>query len=185
MAELVSFPDEHLPGEFKRQILSMHSAEWPEGYVGEFQGRVWIQRPRFHPVHFVLVEGGAVVSYVGVVWKRLDHAGEVYKTFGLSGVVTNPASRRQGHGRRLVEIATASIERSDADIGLFTCAPELKEFYAASGWLPMAASGLFGGPRSAPYPSEELTMMRFFSEKGKRGQAKFESEPIFFDDDLW
>jgi hypothetical protein len=28
-------------------------------------------------------------------------------------------------------------------------------------------------------------MMGFFSEKGKRFRASFESTPVFFDDDLW
>jgi hypothetical protein len=44
---------------------------------------------------------------------------------------------------------------------------------------------LFGGPRSAPCPSDELPMMGFLSEKGKRFRASFESTPVFFDDDLW
>lgn len=185
MAELVKFADDQLPADLRSQILSLHRAQWPDGYVGELQGRDWIQRSWFHPSHFALVEDGVVISYTGVVWKHLTHADEMYKTYGLSGVVTHPAFRRQGHGRRIVDAATDAIRRTDADIGLFTCAPEHQEFYAASGWLPMAGTVLFGGPRSAPYPSDERTMMGFFSEKGKRGRTAFASVPISFDDDLW
>jgi GNAT superfamily N-acetyltransferase len=163
----------------------LHRGEWPEAYVGASQDRDWIQRPRFHPTHWVLVLDGVVVSYVGVTWKHLAHAGEVFKTYGLSEVVTHPAFRRQGHARRLVDAATEFIVRADADIGLFTSAPALGDFYAASGWLRMTGTVLFGGPRSAPYPSDELTMMGFFSENGKRSRVAFESTPNFFDDDLW
>ena len=185
MSELVTFADNELSFALRSQILSLHRGEWPDAYAGASRDRDWIQPSRFHPVHWMLVEDGIVVSYVGTPWKHLEHAGEQFKTYGLSGVVTHPGFRRQGHGRRLVDAATDFIARSDADIGLFTCAPALMSFYAASGWRPMAETPLFGGPRKAPYPSNELTMMGFFSEKGKRGRAGFESTPIFFDDDLW
>lgn len=185
MPELITFADNQLPGALSMQILSLHRGEWSEAYAGASQDRDWIQQPRFHPTHWVLVEDEVVVSYVGVVWKDLAHAGELFKTYGLSGVVTHPAFRRQGHGRRIVDAATESIVGGDADIGLFTCAPQLSDFYSARGWIPMVGTVLFGGPRNAPYPSDELTMMGFFSEKGKRGRAEFESTPIYFDDDLW
>ena len=42
---------------------------------------------------------------------------------------------------------------------------------------------LLGGLRSAPYSSEELVMMGFVSQKGKRGRSAFASMPIYFDDD--
>ena len=185
MAQLVTFPDEELPAAIKCQVLSFHRIQWPEGYVGVNRLRDWVQHPRFHPTHFALVEDGVLISYACGVWKHLEHAGEVYKTYGLSGVLTYPAFRRQGHGRQLVDAATAYIGRGDADIGLFTCAPSLSGFYAGSGWIPMARTVLLGGPKCAPYPSEELSMMAFFSEKGNRGRTVFESLPIHFDDDLW
>jgi GNAT superfamily N-acetyltransferase len=184
-AELQTFADDELPAELKCQILCAHRIEWPGGYVGENRLRDWVQRPRFHPRHFLLVERGILVSYVGVVWKLLEHGGETYKTYGLSGVYTYPAFRREGHGRRLVDAATAFIRTSDADIGLFMCKPRNVRFYAAAGWIPMPRTALFGGPRSAPYPSGEVTLTGFFSEKGKRGRVSFETGPIFFDDDLW
>jgi GNAT superfamily N-acetyltransferase len=185
MPQLVTFADNQLPVALSVQILSLHRGEWPENFSGAFEDRDWVQQPRFHPIHWVLIADDVVVGNVGVAWKYLVHASEPFKTYGLSGVVTHPAFRRQGHGRRLVDAATESIVGSDADIGLFTCAPALGDFYAASGWLPMPGIALFGGPRSAPYPSDELPMMGFLSEKGKRFRASFESTPVFFDDDLW
>ncbi len=185
MADLLTFAGNELPADLKCQILCAHRIEWPGGYVGENRLRDWLQRPRCHPRHVLLVEQGLLISYVGVVWKWLEHAGETYKTYGLSGVYTYPAFRREGHGRRLVDAAMAAIRGSDADVGLFMCEPRNVGFYAAAGWIPMPRSELFGGPRAAPYPSGEVTLMGFFSEKGKRGRASFASGPIFFDDDLW
>lgn len=147
--------------------------------------RDWIHRPEQHPAHFVLVENGVLISYAGVLWKELEHAGAVYKTYGLSGMLTYPAFVRRGYGSRVVAAATAYIRGSDADVGLFTCAPHLKDFYSASGWIPMEGAVLLDGPRSASYPSDELVMMGFFSEKGTRGRSAFASMPIYFDDDLW
>ena len=77
MPELVRYADNQLPGAFRPQILALHRGEWPEGYSGAFHGRDWIQRSWFHPTHWVLVKDGVVVSYVGVTWKHLAHAGEV------------------------------------------------------------------------------------------------------------
>ena len=185
MAQLLTFADDELPADLKCQILSAHRIQWPEGYVGENRLRDWIQHPRFHPVHFALVEGGVLVSYAGVVWKRLEHAGEAHKAYGLSGVYAYPAFRRQGHGRRVVDAATARIRRSNADVGLFTCAPNLTGFYAASGWAVIERAVLLGGRRDAPWPTEQRVMMGFFSEKGRRARLRFESLPISFDDELW
>ncbi len=185
MAELVVCPGEVLPADLKQQVLVCQRIQWPSSFTGPHRQRDWINHPHHHPTHFLLVDDGMVVSHVGVVWKVLEHAGEAYTTYGLSGVLTAPAFRRQGHGRRLVDAASEHIRRSDADIGLFMCPPNRRAFYAASGWIPMERTALLGGPRSTPYPSQELTMMDFFSEKGRRGRPTFEGRPIYFDDDLW
>ena len=74
MADLLTFADDELPADPKCRILCAHRIEWPGGYVGEHRLRDWVQRPRFHPRHFVLVEQGLLISYVGVVWRWLEHA---------------------------------------------------------------------------------------------------------------
>lgn len=183
MVELRTYAGEELPADLRCQVLSFQRIQWPEGFVGVNRLRDWIHHPEHHPTHFALVENGVLISYAGVLWKYLEHAGEVHKTYGLSGVLT--AFGRQGYGSRVVAAATAHIRGSDADVGLFTCAPHLKAFYSASGWIPMEGAVLLGGPWSAPYPTEELVMMGFFSEKGKGGRSAFASMPIYFNDDLW
>ena len=185
MVEQLVYPEGELPAHLACQVLSFQRLVWTEGFSGELRLRDWIHRPEQHPMHFVLAREGVLISYVGVLWKVLEHAGESYKAYGLSGVLTYPAFRRRGYGARLVVAATEHIVQSDADIGLFTCHPGLRDFYAAGGWIPMEGAVLFGGPGDSPYRSEELTMMGFFSAKGRAGRASFESEPIYFDDDLW
>lgn len=185
MEELLTCAGEALPPDLKCQVLSFQRIQWPGGFAGVNRLRDWIHHAEQHPTHFVLVENGVLISYAGVLWKYLEHAGEVHKTYGLSGVLTYPAFGRQGYGSRVVTAATAHIRESDADVGLFTCDAHLKDFYSAIGWIPMARAVLLGGPRSAPHLNEELVMMGFFSKKGKRGRSAFASMPIYFDDDLW
>ncbi len=185
MVELLSYTGKELPANLKCQVLSFQRIQWPEGFVEENRRRDWIHHAEQHPTHFVLVENGVLISYAGVLWKYLEHAGELHKTYGLSGVLTYPAFGRQGYGSGVVAAATAYIRGSDADVGLFTCAHHLKDFYMASKWNPMEGAVLLGGPSSAPYPNEDLVMMGFFSAKGKCGRSAFASMPIYFDDDLW
>ncbi|HEV2128560.1 MAG TPA: hypothetical protein VGR22_08080 [Thermomicrobiales bacterium] len=100
-------------------------------------------------------------------------------------MLTYLAFRRQGFGSRLVSAATAFIRDGDADVGLFTCQPHLRDYYAAHGWIPIERAVLLGGPRTDPSPSDGVVMMGFFSEKGRQGREAFTSHSILFDDDPW
>jgi GNAT superfamily N-acetyltransferase len=185
MPGIMTFRDDELPGDLRCQILSFHRLVWPEDFTGEDRLRHWIQPARYHPFHVAIVDAGVLVSYAGVMWKDLEHAGQTYRTYGLSGVLTYPMFRRQGYGRQVVEAATAVIRASDADIGLFVCLPHLINFYAASGWIPMPQAVLRSGPKSLAQPTQEQVMMGFFSPRGKRARPSFTSLPIDFDDVLW
>ncbi len=158
---------------------------WWEGFAGENQLRDWISRPSNHPAHIVLVEQNILIAHTEIVWKYLDHAGVTYKAYGLSGVFTYPAFRRQGYGRRIVDAGTAYIMASDADIGIFHCDHHLESFYARSGWAPLHSATTYMGSNSLRTKSDELMMMRFFTDKGKRGRPTFESEPVYFGESTW
>jgi len=183
--ELRFYPSEDLPPDLKWQILSFLRATWPEGFDGELRLRDWISPPADHPSHVVLVENGLLISHAEVVWKYLDHAGETYKAYGLSGVFTYPGLRGQGYGRQVVDAGTKIIRASDADIGIFHCAPSLEPFYAKSGWIPMPGTTTWVGPKSAPVVGDELLMMLFLSEKGWRGRPAFERELFYFGEYTW
>ena len=183
--ELRFYPSEDLPPDLKWQILSFLRIAWSGGFVGENRLRDWISLPTDHPSHVVLVENGLLISHTEVVWKYLDHAGETYKAYGLSGVLTYPSFRGQGYGRQVVDAGTRIIRAGDADIGIFHCAHSLGPFYAKSGWIPMPGTTTWVGPKSAPVVSDELLMMLFLSEKGQRGRPAFEREPFYFGEDTW
>lgn len=179
------YSDPELPPELKCQILAFMRVEWAEGFVGANRRRGWITSPARHPLHFVLTEDHVLISYTGVVWDMLEHAGNTFKTYGLSGVFTYPAFRGEGHGSRLVERATHYIQASDADIAILFCDPKRKNFYGRSGWRAVEGSAtLVGEPQNAAiYP--ELRMMLFVSEKGERARPRFENEPVYFGKDAW
>jgi predicted GNAT family N-acyltransferase len=174
-----------LPDELQEQMLALLRDEWAADTDGGVRPHNWIHRPQHHPTHFVLVEDGVLISHVGVLWTELEHEEASYLTYGLGEVLTRPSCRGRGHGSQLVAAATAFIRESNADIGLFTCAPRNVAFYAAQGWIPMTEAILFGGPRSAPHLSAEVAMMGFFSARGQAARTAFAAQPIFFDDDLW
>ena len=151
--------------------------------MGENSLRNWITRPEHHPISFLLVEASLVISHAQVVWKNLEHCGEIYKTYGITGVLTFPSFRGQGYGLQVIRAATDYIYQSDADIGMFHCEPGLGDFYSQCGWLPMREAITWIGARDHPVRTDELMMMRFFTEKGLRGRGSFESKPVFFDED--
>ncbi len=140
--------------------------------------------PESHPLSFALVEQDVLISHALVSWRALTHAGETYKMYGLSAVLTYPQFGRQGYGRRVVDAATAHILASDADAAMLGCKPHLIPFYAASGWSDMPATQILCGPPSAPATGGRV-MMLFVSEKGRQGRLAFEREPVYVGEYMW
>jgi GNAT superfamily N-acetyltransferase len=185
MIQELLYTGDELPPALKCQILSFMRVVWWEGFAGENRLRDWISHPANHPAHIVLVEQNILIAHTEVVWKYLDHAGVRYKAYGLSGVFTYPAFRGQGYGRRIVDAGTAYIVASDADIGIFHCDQHLEPFYTDSGWTPIHGATTYFGSGAQWTRSEELMMMRCFTEKGRRGHSAFESEPLYFGESTW
>jgi hypothetical protein len=183
MIELLVSPQSQLAPLIACQVLSFLRIQWPEGFQEENRLRYWITREEHHPVSFALVESGLLVAHAQVVWKMLEHSGMVYKTYGITGVFTYPSFRGEGHGLRVVQAATDYITHSDADIGMFHCNPPLKAFYSQAGWLPMEGAVTLIGARANPVVVNELMLMQFFTEKGRRAKEAFLRSPVFFDED--
>jgi GNAT superfamily N-acetyltransferase len=185
MIQPLVYPQSQLPAHLKWQILSFLRIEWPDGFVRQNRLRDWISREENYPLSFVLVENNILISHTQVVWKYLEHAGEIYKVYSLTGVFTYPAFRKQGYGRQVVALATAYIDASDADVGMVHTHPPTKEFYSMNGWIPMEKAVTLIGSKQNPIASEQILLMRFLSEKGKTGRATFESIPLYFGEDIW
>ncbi len=120
MVERVIYPAEELPPHLKCQVLSFIRMVWPDGFVGPNRLRSWITGTDQHPVHIMLVEKGLLISQVEVVWKYLEHCGETYKAYGLTGVLTYPSFRGQGHGRAVVDAGTEYLQNSVGKFNSFT-----------------------------------------------------------------
>ncbi len=178
------FESQDVPERFKCQILSFVRIEWPELFSGDLRLRDWTTRPEMHPVTFLLEEEGVLISRLEVVWNIVQHVGEAYKAYGLSGVFTYPAFRKQGYGLQLVRSAKDHIEqRGDADIIIFHST--VKGFYEQAGFERMDSMVTLVGDIHKPERSEETGFMLFLSEKGKRGRNSFEKEPLYFGEKTW
>ncbi len=181
MVKLKFYEEKNLPESLRWQILSFIRVQWSEGFTGQNQFRDWISRD-LHPVYFIFEHQGLLISCVSVVWKYLEHNGQKFKTYGLSGVFTYPSFRKQGYGSKLVNKAKEYIEKQDGDIVLFTSMQ--MGFYEKAGFIPIKNRLLVGNPKS-PRKSPENVYMIFLSKKGKTAQKDFEEIPIYFGEDSW
>lgn len=178
------FDSQNVPERFKCQILSFVRITWPELFSGERRLRDWTTVPELHPVTFLIEEEGVLISRLEVVWDVLQHAGESYTTYGLSGVFTYPAFRKQGFGLQLVRSARDYIEQQgDADIVLLHST--LKGFYEKAGFERKESLITLVGDPQNPERSDEAGFMLFLSEKGKLGSIAFDKEPVYIGETLW
>ncbi len=179
------YSDRDLPPNLRYQILSFLRIVWSDGFRGENYLRDWISLQEQHPLHMVLVENDILISYTGIVWQFIEHAGDTFKTFGLSGVFTYPTFRGQGYGSRMVAGATNYIRATDADIAILFCDPRRINFYGRHGWQAMDRATTLVGGKENPRIEGDLRMMLFLSAKGNQARSKFESEPLYFGEDAW
>ena len=180
MEELLTFTSADLPASLKWQAVSFLRVHYPGGFINENRLRDWIANEEDHPFHIVLVEQGILISHTGVVWRHLEHAGVMYKTYGLTAVFTYPSFQGQGYGSKVVAAGTDSILRSDADIAMLYCEASLMDFYARHGWVYMDESVSYIEEDGQPVRvDDEILMMLFLSPRGQRGRAVFEHKPIY------
>lgn len=183
MPELLEFSSlEQLPAHYAQQIRDFIRIYWHDAYSYDLNASVY---PRtLHPHVVAVVDGPALFSSAGVVWKRIEHAGQEYKLYGLSGVLTYPAFRKKGYGRMVVDAATKVIRAdAEADIAILWTDPDLHQFYAQSGWEhPQGVTTLVGDPAE---PFDAHLMMLFLSERARQHRTDFESMPVYFGPYSW
>jgi len=127
-----------------------------------------------------------ILGYAGVVWREIEHAGEVFKAYGLSSVYTFPHYRRAGLGCRVVRRATAEIEQAgDGDIALLFTYDALEPFYRRCGWQVMPGMRCLIGQRARPVVHDSVAMMLFLSAKGCQHRSAFEHARVYVGYDPW
>ncbi|MGC0417028.1 GNAT family N-acetyltransferase [Embleya sp. AB8] len=175
------FPEPATPPELRVQVVELQDQAWPLPEPAEGVAAIGPSHdPALRPLSMLLVDDdGVVVAALDILAKELAHTGGHFAVGGLSTVVTRPAARGQGHGRRLVAAAREEMLAGGFDLGLFTCDRPLRAFYEQAGWEVLPGAVLIGGTRAAPFRSDrpgfdKVTMASFFSADAIRARASFE-----------
>jgi len=178
--------DQDLPEKLKWQILSFLRFNSPEGFVGDNENRDWINNPEDKSTHITITtQNDVLVSYCAVVRKKLEHVGQTYQCWGLTGVMVYPPFRGRGFGKKMVDLGTTIIRANQVDLGMLHCHPDLKAFYVKSGWESLESATTMKGDPLNPEKSEELMMVLWLSEKAKAHRADFETKPVYFGEETW
>ena len=173
-----------LPDHLRWQIISIIRMQWSAS-AGDYIGPSALP-DEWHPCHVVGTEGDALVSYAGVVWRDIEHAGLPFRTYGLSSVFTFPALRRRGFGSEVVRCAASRIRHAgDADLAVLFTTPGTAAFYERSGWQAMPSTEFLIGNRESPTRHRDLAMMLFVSAKGNQNRPAFERASVYFGEDAW
>lgn len=182
MKLLLSTP-ENIPPLIHQKILSALQQHWPKGFEGENEGRTWLNRSEYHPIHVILIDNDRLVGQVAVVWKMLTYQQKVYKTYGLSGLFINPLYQRRGHAVQLAKEAKAYIEKQDADLVLFTSS--YVHLYEKAGFSLLEGTQLQFGNGHTPQIDPEPVLSLFISEHAKKHYKSFTNAVIYFGQRLW
>lgn len=184
--KLASYHKRELPEKWFYQIISFLRMDDPAGFAGRNQSRNWISEDEEHVRHFVMHVGDILISHPEVLRKDIEHEGLTYRLYGLGGVLTYPAFRRQGHGTRVVRAATQyAVTQPDADVALLTCSQEHQGFYAQCGWEFTGSVTVHVGPREAPVELGDHAALHCISDKARDNRAAFEEDPVYFGVGMW
>ena len=173
-----------LPEHLRGQILALIRIAFHDT-AGDYRGPEALPE-EWHPTHVVGIEGDVILSYAGVVRQEIRHAGETFKTYGLSSVYTFPHYRGAGLGSRVVRRATDEIEwAGDGDVALLFTFPERVAFYERCGWVALLGMTCLTGDPTKPVAHKDLPMMLFLSAKGCQHRAAFKHARVYVGDDPW
>ncbi|KNB51460.1 GNAT family N-acetyltransferase [Streptomyces caatingaensis] len=165
-----AYAEADVPEQLADAAGVLREREWPGGGPHD---------PALRPeVMLLLSPDDEVVAALDILFKDVAHAGRLYRAAGLSAVVTDPARRGSGNGRRLVAAARERIAGQGVDLGLFTCDRPLVGFYAGAGWEELEGTVLVGGTPEDPFPSDgpgfdKATMAGFFTARARRDADAF------------
>ena len=168
------------PEVLKWQALAFMRVEWSYIFTEDERFLTETYPIEFQPVHFVVTEGKTLISYAATIQTTLEHANRSYKVCGLGNVFTFPPYRKEGHGHKVLELATNAIEQSDVDVAILFCNRSNASFYASEGWIS-TLSPTYIADGEDYYEDDEQRMMLFISDQGKQGQSDFEQQPVYLD----
>lgn len=184
--EIAEFHKNELPEKWFYQIISFLRMDDPGGFEGSNKNRNYISSDDEHQKHFIISSGDILISHAEVLRKELFLKNIFWCCFGLGGVLTYPAYRRQGYGTRIVRLATEYImAQPNADFALLSCKTENREFYKMNRWEFPEILTVNIGPRANPEACSEDVGILFISSKAKKRRTELEHTPIYFGDGMW
>jgi len=164
------FGEAYCPDELRRQMLPWHAGGPPAAHD-----------PALRPASMLLVDGARVLAALDLLFKEITHAGAPFAAAGLSRVITDPAERRRGYGKRLIGAAGAEMAARGVDVGIFTADRPLRRFYESGGWTALPGTVLIGGTPEEPFPSnrfDKLTFAAFFTDRARTHARSFSGSRI-------
>jgi GNAT superfamily N-acetyltransferase len=180
MPELNIYQQSEFPSIYKWQAIAFMRMEWSSIFYDDNLYMSETYPPELQPVHFVMAEADSLLSYASVLKLNLKLAGIDYRIYGFGNLLTFPPYRKRGYGGQILQAATTFIEQSDVDAAILFCDRLLEPFYAAKHWVATRGPTRLGClDRYEEYAPSR--MMLFVSEKGYRGRADFESQPLYID----
>ncbi len=168
------------PAVLKWQALAFMRTEWSYIFEEEDKFLTETYQPKFNPIHFVSKQGDLLISYAAIVQTTLKHVDHIYQVCGFGNMFTFPPYRREGHGHKLLQMATEMIQQSEVDLGILYCDSKLESFYASGDWITTRSPTRFGNP-SKYEDGDEQRMMIFVSDKGQQNREDFENLPVYVD----
>jgi predicted N-acetyltransferase YhbS len=174
------FAQSDFPQKFRWQALGFMRVQWPEVFTGNRKLVTETYPAELEPIHFVAAEGDLLISYCSIFPITLRHTGNSYKAYGFGNMLTFPSFREEGHGGRVVELATDFIMRSGVDLGILFCDAGVEAFYRKRQWEVTRSPTRIGAPEKHE-PHELLRLMLFASEKARERKMDFEERPFYID----
>ena len=123
-----------LPRLLEQQALDFMRVEWSDGFTEEDRFRSRLHEVSEETVHFLRVAGDLLVSHVQVIPIEVHGRDRDLAIGGVSGVLTYPQFRGEGHATALLRAAAEHIDRQGFDLGMLFCGPEMIPFYERLGW---------------------------------------------------
>lgn len=162
--------------------------------INDYLNLIWPDHPAFtekpahnldlHPICVLGWLDKILVAYAAILNKTINIAGQAYQVSGLSCVSSHPQYRGQGYAGQVVAQATRWIEENHADLGLFTCDPELASFYRRYGWRVADNIELIGNDKPNAISSlreGKLVQIKILSERAHISAQNFRATTINLD----
>lgn len=185
MIELRTWPKHAVPRETAIQIRSFIRMQWP-ALMGRGNRIYDVPAREDGPTTLTLIDGDVLVSHTEVNFRTIPFQSQTLRVGGLSAVFTFPAFRGSGYAAQIVSAATEILRHSDADLAMLFCGPPLEPFYTACGWTPMKSARItFGDPDQPTLKDDNVVMMLFVSDRGKRLEEVLRRETIYVGATTW